>query len=273
MLKQRVITAAVLLVVFSGFLFVFPSFWFSIFVSVVAGLGAWEWARLARVSDARQRIVYGVLVAAVSLLLLVLPYQQQIQSVASLLALVFWFAAVALLFFQPVKPARNAGELDVGLLAAGVFVLSVTAISLRALHNSVDGSSPYLLLYALSVVWVMDIGAYFAGRRFGRVKLAPKISPGKTREGVYGGLVCTFLLTLLVLAFSSQMRSAGLALILATLLSALVSVAGDLYESRLKRAAGLKDSSNLLPGHGGVLDRIDGVVAALPLFLFIWIWV
>jgi len=118
----------------------------------------------------------------------------------------------------------------------------------------------------------MDIGAYFTGRKFGKRKLALAISPGKSWEGVYGGLACSAVLFLLVAAFANWPQGSVLKLFVATLFAAVFSVIGDLFESRLKRAAGMKDSSQLLPGHGGVLDRIDGVIAAVPLYVFFWAW-
>ncbi|MFK8078637.1 MAG: phosphatidate cytidylyltransferase, partial [Granulosicoccus sp.] len=124
----------------------------------------------------------------------------------------------------------------------------------------------------LSIVWLMDIGAYFSGRRFGKNKLAPAISPGKTWEGVYGGLAVTGLVLLFILVFAPFAADNRFKLIIATVLAACASVLGDLYESRIKRAADMKDSSQMLPGHGGVLDRIDGVLAALPVFAFVWVW-
>jgi len=123
------------------------------------------------------------------------------------------------------------------------------------------------LLYLLSLVWVADIGAYFIGKRFGRHKLAPSISPGKTREGLLGGLVSSLLWMIVVYQASAGWGIALLPFLLIGVLTALASVFGDLFESVLKREAGVKDSSKLLPGHGGVLDRIDGVLAATPVFL------
>ncbi len=272
MLKQRVITAIVLLAVFYLFVFVLPQQLFAVFVALVAGLGAWEWARLSSLTDPGKRMQYGAAVGVFTLLLLFLPFGRQLESVSSFMALLFWMASLWLLFRNPVRTAVSSPALDKRLLLGGVLVLSSTAIALRGLHSGVEGASPWLLLYALAIVWVMDIGAYFSGRRFGKVKLAPLISPGKTREGVYGGLVCAVLLMVFAFIVSDVLREQPVKLLLATLLASVMSVAGDLYESRLKRAVGVKDSSQLLPGHGGVLDRIDGVVAAMPLFLFVWVW-
>ena len=116
-------------------------------------------------------------------------------------------------------------------------------------------------------MWVADIGAYFSGRRFGRHKLAPAISPGKTREGVIGGLMANLLWMLLIYQFSLGWGLALLPFLIIGLATSLISVVGDLFESVLKREAGVKDSGKLLPGHGGVLDRVDSVIAATPIFI------
>jgi phosphatidate cytidylyltransferase len=137
---------------------------------------------------------------------------------------------------------------------------------------------PLLLLTALAVVWLADIGAYFAGRRFGRHKLAPKVSPGKTREGAYGGLALVLAAALAVMlaaphpAVMPQPLIAGYGLVITLLVLCLIvalSVVGDLYESLLKRGKGVKDSGALFPGHGGILDRIDALVPTMPAFLLL----
>ena len=157
-------------------------------------------------------------------------------------------------------------------LLVGVLVLPIAALSIQYLRSYAGTESNALLLYAFAVVWVMDIGAYFSGRQFGKRKLAPLISPGKSWEGVYGGVACASLLFLLSFIFIDWPAGIFYKLLVATVFAAVASVLGDLFESRLKRAAGMKDSSQLLPGHGGVLDRLDGVIAALPVFAFFWSW-
>jgi len=146
-----------------------------------------------------------------------------------------------------------------------VMVLFPPWFSLLAIHRLPE-DGPLLVLFIMVLIWVADTGAYFSGRRFGRVKLAPHISPGKTREGVYGALLGAVLCGLLLYQLRPQTGALAL-LILFCLLLALVSVVGDLFESLLKRQAGLKDSGQLLPGHGGMLDRIDSLTAAAPVYL------
>ena len=136
-------------------------------------------------------------------------------------------------------------------------------VYLQGLENG-----PWWVLYAMSLVWAADTGAYFAGRSFGKRKLAPAVSPGKTLEGLYGGIAATSLLALAVAAFSPAAQKMGVVgFLLVSVMAVLASVLGDLFESMAKRHRGIKDSSQLLPGHGGVLDRIDSITAAVPVFV------
>ena len=149
-------------------------------------------------------------------------------------------------------------------LAIGVLVLSAAWLSLLKL-KSLESGNAWLLLVLL-IVWAADIGAYFSGKRWGKVKLAPNVSPGKTREGVYGGLVAV-VVTSLVFALWNELTGAAIVyLVLLSIIVGFVSVMGDLFESLLKRFTGIKDSGSILPGHGGVLDRIDSILAAAPFF-------
>jgi len=270
-LKQRVITATVLLLVFAAILFVLPPIAWWLFLILVAAIGGWEWARLARVETSSLRIAYAAAVALLVALLLWLPGSLVIARVAALIGLCFWVFATTRIVTAPVL-TFTINKPDTALLVTGAFVLASTTVCLDALRFHAPGHSVALLLYAMALVWVMDIGAYFSGKRFGKNKLAPLESPGKTREGVIGGVAAAAILVAVALAVSARFREDILLFLVASILAALVSVVGDLYESRLKRASGIKDSSQILPGHGGVLDRIDGVVAAIPVFLALWIW-
>ena len=141
----------------------------------------------------------------------------------------------------------------------GIFILIPLFVALASLYTA----GPLYLLFALFVVWGADVGAYFAGRRLGRVKLAPQISPGKTWEGVFGGLA---VVAIVATVFASSLGLAPAVLIPFSMAAAALSVVGDLTVSMFKRTAGVKDSGSLFPGHGGILDRIDSVSAAAPLF-------
>jgi phosphatidate cytidylyltransferase len=153
-------------------------------------------------------------------------------------------------------------------LAAGMVVLLATWVALVELHSH----SPWLVLAAMATVWIADTAAYFSGRRFGRRKLAPSISPNKTWEGVWGAFAAVVLYALVLAmvspsaAIPARLSTTGtLAFVACAVLVAAVSIVGDLFESHLKRQAGVKDSGALLPGHGGVLDRVDALLAAMPL--------
>lgn len=153
----------------------------------------------------------------------------------------------------------------------GVLVIVPAWAALSTLH-AYGERGPVLTLILLMLVWLADIGAYFAGRQWGKAKLAPAISPGKTRAGVYGGLASSVLFAAIAGALFSHSLKWTLAFMMISLVAAMFSVAGDLLESLMKRQSGIKDSGNIIPGHGGVFDRIDSLVAAAPIFLIGFLW-
>jgi len=205
-----------------------------------------------------------------ALICLSLPPSTELLRWSMLAGLLFWMCVPAVFVLRPVLPPIMRTHRM--LLLLGAAALLFAALAIQYLRDWAPLGSPWLLLYAMGIVWLMDIGAYFAGRRFGRRKLSPLISPGKSWEGVWGGLAVTCLAMLIALAAVPVLRENVGKVVVATLAAAAASVVGDLYESRVKRGAGRKDSSQLLPGHGGVLDRIDGVLAAMPVFAFVWAW-
>ncbi len=270
MLKQRVITAICLLVAL-GLLLAFASVSvFAFCLSLIVAAAAWEWSRLCGVKDDNAQVIYAIVVGAVALFCLYSPFVSSAIVVSMLIGLIFWLCVPIQFYLTPVlQPIKEPSMI---WLLVGILVLPIAAISIQYLRSYSNADSNGLLLYALAVVWVMDIGAYFSGRQFGKRKLAPLISPGKSWEGVYGGVACAAALFALSFIFVDWPDGTFYKLLVATLFAAAASVLGDLFESRIKRAAGMKDSSQLLPGHGGVLDRIDGVIAALPVFAFFWSW-
>lgn len=270
MLKERVISAVFMLGGFIAINFFVPDSFFRMCLAVLAGVAAWEWTRLSGVRKLAHQTGAGVAMGVAAFVLLLLPHET-LAAPLSLANLLFWLSVVLVFVLKPSRQFVK-DQLDARALLSGVFLLLSCVIFMEYLHNRSLGGSPWLLVYVLSVVWVMDIGAYFSGKRFGKRKLAPLISPGKTQEGVLGGILCSLVLIVVVLIASDFAREHVFALIVGTLFAAVVSVLGDLFESRLKRAAGMKDSSQLIKGHGGVLDRIDGVIAAVPVFAFAWIW-
>lgn len=270
MLKTRIITAVILLVGFTANLFLASVDIFALVLGFVVAAAAWEWSRLCGLDNENGQTAYAALVGLFILVCLYIPYNEALMQWLLLADLLFWLAVPVLFYLMPHHSPVN--RLEPTLLALGVFIFLGAAVAVQYLRSFAPHGSAWLLLYALAIVWFMDIGAYFSGRRFGKRKLAPSISPGKTWEGVYGGLAVTALLLIVVLSTAGWAEGNHLKLIIATLLAAVTSVVGDLYESRVKRAAGVKDSSQLLPGHGGVLDRIDGILSAIPVFAFAWAW-
>ncbi|ASJ75163.1 phosphatidate cytidylyltransferase [Granulosicoccus antarcticus] len=271
MLKTRIITAVVLLLAFSGALFLTSVDVFALVLGFVVAACAWEWSRMCGLSCENGQLVYAALAGVLALIGLYIPFDLQLMKWFLLAGLLFWLAVPVLFYLAP--PRQHVEQdMDIPVLALGAFMFLLTAVAMQYLRSHAPEASSWLLLYSLCVVWFMDIGAYFSGRRFGHRKLAPSISPGKSWEGVYGGLAATALLLIVVLLMADWTDGHGFKLLVATLLSAAASVLGDLYESRMKRSAGMKDSSQLLPGHGGVLDRLDGVLAAVPVFAFVWVW-
>jgi phosphatidate cytidylyltransferase len=249
-MKQRVITALIALAALLLILFYAPQQVALGAIVIVMLAGAWEWsgffAAASHVVRGAYVVLIGVLLAAVTLLDVDVRLVFQV-------ALAWWLAALVWTFFFPTRiPA-------VVRWVSGALVLVPLFLALAFLYTT----SPELLLFALLIVWVADSGAFFAGKLVGRVKLAPDISPGKTWEGVIGGLVAVVALTLLRTTWADTDLAVFIPFCLAV---ASLSVVGDLTVSMFKRTAGLKDSGSLFPGHGGVLDRIDSISAAAPLF-------
>ena len=257
MLRTRVITALLLVAGLALILFALPPMAAALGFAAIAALAGWEWAGLMK-QDQPARVMY-------ALVLLLFCWQltaaaPQLVPVLLGAAAAFWILVVPLWFrFK----WRFAGNDFFGYLL-GALVILPTWAAMVALH----AVSTWLLLAAMALVWIADISAYFAGRTFGKHKLAPTISPGKTWEGVAGAVVGVLIYGAIVLNYSPLAGRLALplpVLVLLLLLLTAVSVMGDLFESLLKRQAGIKDSSNLLPGHGGVLDRIDALTSTLPL--------
>ncbi len=255
MLRQRILTGVALLAALLAALLWLPPVWAAAALGLVFGLAALEWAGFAGLAAAPAKAGYVLLLAATCLLLHVVAATPA-GLVATLAgAMLWWLLALLWIVLAPERGGR---------VAAAVAGLATLAPAWLATARLYDGSprGPWLLLFAIGLAAAADTGAYFAGRRFGRVPLAPHVSPKKTWEGVFGGFVAAMLVAWLANRHFGLPQVAFLALSAATIV---VSVVGDLAESLFKRHAGLKDSGRLLPGHGGVLDRIDSLTAAVPL--------
>jgi phosphatidate cytidylyltransferase len=272
MLKERVVTAVVLLGGLLAALFLLPQLAWLGLVALVCGAAAWEWAALNGLQGWR-RPGFAALCGASCLVLGLLAGlgAEAATPAGALFAIylasaMFWIVLVPNWLRHKWRIARTSAVVVIGLV-----VLLAPALALAHLRQL----DPWLLLGAMALVWVADIAAYFVGRAFGRHKLAPQISPGKTWEGAAGAVVGVLVVgvTMFVLGRPAHMSLQGL-LVVAPLLVVLtaMSIAGDLFESLLKRQAGMKDSGTLLPGHGGILDRIDSLTSTLPLVGLIALW-
>ena len=265
MLKSRVITAAILLVLLLVALFALPPFaWAALMVAMVMQ-GTVEWSRLSRLGGGRAYAYWGLTLLLMLGLLWLDTGASEAQRVYLHLAV---YAASALLWLIIVPTWLMAGwkAKDPLLMAlVGWALLIPTGLAMLDLREA--DPSPWILLFVMCLVWVADIAAYFAGRRFGKNKLAPSISPGKTWEGVAGALLGVSVYVVLVWSFSPYFahREVMPMLLLAAWWWVGLAVIGDLFESAIKRQAGVKDSGALLPGHGGLLDRIDALTSTLPL--------
>lgn len=256
MLKQRIITALILVAVLLASLLASETLYWRIFINVVVLIGFWEWMRFCKLT--------GWLAQGFGLLLYILISVILQIGIVPLIWLipatcVLWLA----LFVFTLSEALDFLHHQLIKLIIGCIVISVAGllvIELKALANGVL----WILLF-LVCVWAADVGAYFVGRKFGKTKLAPKVSPGKTVEGMLGGVALAMLVFIPILFYYFPAAQATV-LTLMVVVTVLVSVMGDLFESKMKRFAGLKDSSQILPGHGGVLDRIDSLLAGAPYF-------
>jgi len=256
LLRSRITTALVLapLVVLAIYYLPLPAY--ATFFWLIAAAGAWEWAGLSGIGGAAGRAAYVAGFAALASAAWLVPgYWPMLLWLGA----GFWVVAALVVVTYP-GSGRLAGHgAVVGL--AGLLVVLTAWLALLLIRDRPGGAS--WVLWLLLLVWAADVGAYFAGRRFGRIKLAPAVSPGKTWEGALGGAAASLVVALGMLVAMGLMKLVWIPVVV--MLTA-VSIFGDLFESVLKRQRGVKDSGALLPGHGGVLDRIDSLVAALPVF-------
>ena len=269
MLKQRVITALVLAPLIVALIFLTKASVFATLVGLAFLLGMWEWTRMSGVPS---RALRGACLLGYALAFALLWHACKTPWwwLPVLLGLVWWLVALAWLSHPHFGAARTRNHTLLKLVT-GLLVVAPAWCAVVVMHGDMAGPSTghghlWVLFFACIVV-AADIGAYSAGRRWGHTKLAPAISPGKTREGVYGALVCSGIVGLVggALLHVSSWRLA--ALVVLALVTVLFSIVGDLYESLIKRHAGVKDSGALFPGHGGMFDRMDSIVAALPVFV------
>lgn len=263
MLKQRITTAAILIPLVLALILLPPTGFFAAVIALVFMGAAWEWSLLAgcRTTTGRGIVVAGAAAIFAALLLVRTP---GLLVALTLAGVAWWIGCCFWLRHFTFAAAPNA-ENRMLKLGAGAFVIVPTLAAAILLHGSERGH--WWVLLGLVIVWAADTGAYFSGRYFGRRKLAPRISPGKTWAGVYGAVLAGALVALVGgLLFGVRAGGQLVGLVLLGVVTVAVAVVGDLFESLMKRHATVKDSGNLFPGHGGLLDRLDSVFAALPVF-------
>ncbi|MDP5057136.1 MAG: phosphatidate cytidylyltransferase [Marinomonas hwangdonensis] len=260
MLLPRILSAIVMAVLFVCAVFVLDVTYFIFAMAGVVFLAGWEWARLSGLRKQTHRILYAVLISAVCFGV----FQANVHMLSLFVSPFLWGLA---LYWVMRYPTHLVWRHVYSRLVFGVFVLVTTWSALVVLRESADFLVWVLLLMGL--IWGADTGAYFAGRAFGKRKLARFVSPGKSWEGVFGGVFLTQMgiMVFAMMSGFSLLQWGGLATI--ALVTSFVSVLGDLTESLFKRHEELKDSSRLIPGHGGVMDRVDSLTAAAPIYVLL----
>jgi len=278
MLIKRIITASVLASLIALAVFKLPMEYFSLLIGFITLLAAWEWAKLTSLNSTIFRVLF--LVLLITPMLGIHFWTQILELVAQLTdwpdvrdysgilewfvipPVLFWILVMILIRNTPTNVLKLQFKTRYKLLIGWFVLLSAWMFlsRLRALYGS------EMTMYFLILIWIADIAAYFTGKKWGKIKLSPEISPGKTVAGLYGalvsGLICAVVLSLI---YGFQIMIAADFVVLSTL-TVLISIYGDLFVSVVKRQCGAKDSGTLLPGHGGVLDRIDSLIAAIPFF-------
>ncbi len=266
-MKQRIITGIVLVLGLLLAMFGLSDEQFSWVLLLILLLAGWEWGNLLQLSTVAGRVIYCIMLLGLSLLLNLLIMQPVlVAGFLTVLALV-WLGVPLVLW----RYSRGLIDIKQGLPMemAGLILLSGTYLALAVLHQR----SAATLLFSMVIVWGADTGAYFVGRRYGKHKLAPSISPGKSREGALAALATGLLIGVLGLYMLDVSWQHSVPFILLTVATVVISIVGDLFESMLKRQTGLKDSGRILPGHGGILDRIDSLIAAAPFFAAGLYWI
>ncbi|MDT7524793.1 MULTISPECIES: phosphatidate cytidylyltransferase [Idiomarinaceae] len=278
MLKQRLLTALVLIPVALYAVFALPLTGFAVAVLILMTAGAWEWAPLMGVTKRLGRIAYTLSVSVIlAALMWWVPVDQVWQQgelaqplyILIVLGCAWWVLALVLILNYP--RSRRVWSRTRSIVGVFGWLTLVPAwagmLAIRSLNYAEQPLfGGFAVLFVLLLVWAADVGAYFAGVRYGRNKLMPAVSPGKTMEGLLGGITLAFVVMMVVAHWLKVPAEQFAGYYLAGLVTVVASVFGDLNESMFKRCAGVKDSGSLLPGHGGILDRIDSLTAALPVF-------
>lgn len=284
MLKQRILTALVLLPLALYCVFWLPLAGFAVFAQLILMLGAWEWSPLMGFNKVAGRVAYTFVVGVIiSVLTYLTPFADIWQADGLAKAMLYpiiagciwWIIALVLIVNYPTS--RRWWSRSRGIVAVfGLLTLIPAWAGLVSVRSIDYAETPmyggFAVLFILLLVWAADVGAYFAGVRYGRNKMMPAVSPGKTMEGLCGGISLAFVVMMVIAHWAKIPADDFTGYYLTGLLTVIASVFGDLNESMFKRCAGVKDSGRILPGHGGILDRIDSLTAAVPVFTLSYLW-
>jgi phosphatidate cytidylyltransferase len=283
MLKQRIITALILAPLAILAILFLPVEEFKIAVAGVVALGAYEWANMSGITGRASKASFMTLILLICGVLIFAVdgeevwYQGELNNIYKTIlgiAAVWWAVSLGMILTYP--KYSSVWTQNVPIRAAfGVLTLIPTWVAVISLRNNLYEVDPFygasLIFYVLGIVWAADIGAFFVGVKFGKHKLRPNVSPGKSIEGLFGGVMASLaIIAFAALHYQFEASRMGLHLLIGVITVA-VSALGDLNESMFKRCAGLKDSGRLLPGHGGIMDRIDSLTAAFPVFAFCYV--
>ena len=274
MLKQRLITALILVVLLVWAIFGLGHKGFAAAMAVIMLIGAWEWSAISGAKTIIKRSVFTFVMAAEIGVLIFLMHDADflpwLSTVNYTVAFVWLFISIWIVLYNKNKEKYaiyGSTFATVFNLLLGMLVLGGAFLAIIELHRNIN-YGPGFLLSLMLLIWVADSGAYFSGKTFGKHKLIPNVSPGKSWEGVYGALLAVTVVSILMIYISGQYDfNDGLRLLVIAIITTIISVFGDLAVSMFKRNSQLKDSGNILPGHGGVLDRIDSLLAAMPFYL------
>jgi phosphatidate cytidylyltransferase len=268
-LKTRLVSAAIMVPLVVGGVLYLPTAGVALMLALVMSVGLWEWSAMIPLGSTVARLAYPAAVATLMVLAWMAPLERIL--IPLLMLAVMWWLTALYWLVRPGFGEHSTRAVRVLKGCAGVLVMLPCWASFVTLHARED-HGPLITLALLVMVWLADSGAYFAGRQWGRTRLAPVISPGKTWEGVLGGIVTSAIAVLLAGYWYSRSLEWTITLVPVALLAVMFSIVGDLLESLMKRQAGIKDSGSIIPGHGGVLDRIDSLTAAAPMFLAGMLW-
>lgn len=268
MLKYRLLTAFLMGPLILWAIYAMPEKYFALFVLVLVSLGAWEWSAFAAWVKPLQRIIFSVI--NIILFVAVLFFQNNDLHLAIVSASLIWWAICIPLLLSFPFTKNNFLHTQVAKTVVGIILLLGTLVSMVLIRNNPAYGSGFVL-YLILIIWFADSGAYFAGRSLGKNKLIPNVSPGKTWEGVAGAFVSTLIVSIVALNMLNIPSSQSIIFIIVTQVTVLYSIVGDLSESMFKRMANIKDSGHILPGHGGILDRIDSLMSGFPVF-FAGLW-